>query len=112
MVLYDTLRTLGLFIFSALFEILGCYLPYLYFRKEGSLWLLPLAALCLFIFAWSLSLHPEAAGRVYAAYGTVYVSMAFFWLWAVEGINPGLKDFLGMGIILTGMVVLMIGRKG
>ena len=62
-------KTLGLFVLTALAEILGCYLPYLWLKKQGSVWLLIPAACSLALFAWLLSLHPTAAGRVYAAYG-------------------------------------------
>jgi small multidrug resistance family-3 protein len=57
-------------------EIVGCYLPDLYLRKSGSPWLLVPATGCLALFAWLLSLHPTAAGRVYAAYGGVYICVA------------------------------------
>ena len=36
------------------------------------------------------TLHPQAAGRVYAAYGGVYVSMALLWLWAVDSVRPSM----------------------
>ncbi len=64
-------QMLGLFIITALAEIVGCYLPYLWLKKDGPIWLLVPAALSLALFAWLLSLHPTAAGRVYAAYGGV-----------------------------------------
>ena len=63
------LKTTFLFILTALAEIIGCYLPYLWLRKGGSIWLLVPAALSLMVFAWLLSLHPAASDRVYAAYG-------------------------------------------
>ena len=63
------LRTLGLFVITALSEIIGCFLPYLWLRKNGSPWPLVPAALSLAIFAWLLTSHPAAAGREYAAYG-------------------------------------------
>jgi small multidrug resistance family-3 protein len=69
-------KTIGLFILTALAEILGCYLPYLWLRKQGSAWLLLPAALSLILFTWLLTLHPTASGRVYAAYGGVYVAVA------------------------------------
>lgn len=69
-------QTLGLFVLTALAEILGCYLPWLWPRGSGSAWLLVPAALSLAAFVWLLTLHPTAAGRVYAAYGGVYVSAA------------------------------------
>ncbi len=71
-------RTLGLFVATALAEIIGCYLPYLWLRKSGPGWLLLPAAASLATFAWLLSLHPTAAGRTYAAYGGVYVVTAIF----------------------------------
>lgn len=70
------IRTVGLFVLTALAEILGCYLPYLWLKRNGSAWLLIPAALSLALFAWLLTLHPAAAGRIYAAYGGVYVAVA------------------------------------
>ena len=61
-------QTFGLFVLTALAEIVGCYLPYLWLKKHGSVWLLIPAACSLALFAWLLSLHPTAAGRVYAAH--------------------------------------------
>ena len=74
------MKTLLLFLVTALAEIVGCYLPYLWLRKGGSAWLLVPAAASLALFAWLLTLHPTASGRVYAAYGGVYITMAIFWL--------------------------------
>lgn len=73
-------KTFALFVVTAFAEILGCYLPYLWLRKGGSAWLLLPATVFLLLFAWLLSLHPTAAGRVYAAYGGVYISVAIIWL--------------------------------
>jgi len=67
----DVLKTFGLFALTALAEIVGCYLPYLWLKQDRSAWLLVPAAASLALFAWLLSLHPTAAGRVYAAYGGV-----------------------------------------
>lgn len=65
------LTTLLLFVATAVAELVGCYLPYLWLRKGGSVWLLLPAALSLAVFVWLLTLHPAASGRVYAAYGGV-----------------------------------------
>ena len=61
------MRTLLLFVATAFFEIVGCYLPWLWLRKDGSAWLLLPAAAALAVFVWLLSLHPTASGRVFAA---------------------------------------------
>jgi small multidrug resistance family-3 protein len=104
-------KTLALFILTAVAEILGCYLPCLWLRKAGSVWLLAPAAASLALFAWLLSLHPTVAGRVYAAYGGVYVCVAVFWLWAVDGVRPTAWDLVGVGICLVGMAVIMLGPR-
>jgi small multidrug resistance family-3 protein len=100
-----------LFIVTALAEIAGCYLPYLWLRQGGSVWLLLPAALSLALFVWLLSLHPSAAGRVYAAYGAVYVTVALGWLWAVDGVRPTLSDLLGVGVILIGMAIILFSSR-
>ena len=107
----DLLKITILFIITALAEIVGCYLPYLWLRREGSAWLLVPAAASLGIFAWLLSLHPTAAGRVYAAYGGVYISVALVWLWKVDGIRPNTWDLLGVCLCLAGMAVIMLGSR-
>lgn len=106
------LQTLGLFILTALAEITGCYLPYLWLKKDASAWLLVPAAASLALFVWLLSLHPTAAGRVYAAYGGVYVSVAIVWLWIVDAARPTLWDVAGVAICLAGMAVIMFGAHG
>ena len=69
-------KTVLLFLVTALAEIVGCYLPSLWLSHEKSAWLLVPGALSLAAFAWLLSLHPTASGRVYAAYGGVYIFVA------------------------------------
>ncbi|MDO1510521.1 MULTISPECIES: YnfA family protein [unclassified Neisseria] len=105
------LKTLLLFTATALAEIVGCYLPYVWLRQNGSPWLLLPAALSLAVFAWLLTLHPTASGRVYAAYGGVYISTALLWLWAVDGVKPQITDWIGVALCLSGMVMIMAGAR-
>jgi small multidrug resistance family-3 protein len=103
------LKTLGLFVLTAIAEILGCYLPYVWLRKNGSSWLLVPAALSLALFAWLLTLHPAATGRVYAAYGGVYIAVALVWLWHVDGVPLTRWDVTGAGVALAGMGIIVWG---
>lgn len=105
------LKTFTLFVVTAVAEILGCYLPYLWLKKQGSPWLLIPALVSLAIFAWLLTLHPTAAGRVYAAYGGVYICVAIAWLWLVDGVRPTSWDLIGAAIALTGMVIIVLGPR-
>ena len=104
-------KTLLLFVLTAIAEIVGCYLPYLWLKKDESAWLLIPAAVSLALFVWLLTLHPTAAGRVYAAYGGVYVSVAILWLWAIDAVRPTTTDFVGVAITLVGMGVIILGTQ-
>jgi len=101
----------ALFLVTALAEIVGCYLPYLWLRHGKSPWILIPAALSLGLFAWLLTLHPTAAGRVYAAYGGVYITTALAWLWLVDGVRPQFADYIGASLCLAGMAVIMFAPR-
>ncbi|MEO5655194.1 MAG: YnfA family protein [Nitrosospira sp.] len=105
------LKILFLFLITAVTEIIGCYLPYLWLNQGQSAWLLIPAAASLALFAWLLTLHPTAAGRTYAAYGGVYIFVAILWLWAVDGIRPTAWDVAGSLVALAGMGIIMFGPK-
>ncbi|ARU03987.1 hypothetical protein CCO03_04235 [Comamonas serinivorans] len=105
-------HTVGLYALTALAEILGCYLPWLWLRQDKSAWLLLPAALALAAFVWLLTLHPAASGRVYAAYGGVYVCMALIWLWVVDGVRPTVWDGVGGAVALAGMAIIAFAPRG
>ena len=106
------LSTILLFMLTALAEIVGCYLPYLWLRRGASAALLVPAGLSLAAFAWLLTLHPVAAGRTYAAYGGVYVVAALIWLWLVDGVPPDRWDLLGAAVSLSGMAIIAFAPRG
>jgi len=101
------MKTVGLYLLTALAEILGCYLPYLWLRQGTSPWVLLPGAASLAVFAWLLTLHPDASGRVYAAYDGVYIAMAIAWLWAVDGVRPSPWDLAGVAVALGGMAIIV-----
>ncbi|WP_193072606.1 YnfA family protein [Pseudomonas sp. FME51] len=105
-------KTFALFALTAVAEIVGCYLPYLWLKQGKSVLLLIPAAASLALFAWLLSLHPTAAGRVYAAYGGVYIGTAIIWLWLVDGIKPTIWDLVGSAVAILGMAIIMFAPRG
>ncbi len=105
------LKTTLLFFATALAEIIGCFLPYLWLKKQGSAWLLLPAALSLMLFVWLLTLHPAASGRIYAAYGGVYVATALLWLRVVDGVKLSALDWVGAGVALVGMLIIVSGWR-
>jgi small multidrug resistance family-3 protein len=98
-------------VLTAVAEIVGCYLPYLWLREGKSPLLLIPAAVSLTLFAWLPTLHPTAAGRVYAAYVAVYVSVALVWLRVVEGVPLTFRDLVGAVVVLAGMGILIGGAQ-
>lgn len=100
------LKTFALFVLTALAEIIGCWLPYLWLRQGKSAWLLLPAAASLAAFAWLLTLHPAASGRIYAAYGGVYIVTALFWLRFADKVPPAWNDWLGAALCLCGAAVI------
>jgi small multidrug resistance family-3 protein len=107
----NLLATTLLFAVTAIAEILGCYLPLLWLKGRAPVWTLIPAALSLALFVWLLTLHPLAAGRVYAAYGGVYVATALAWLWFVQGIRPSLWDVIGASVAILGMAIIVLAPR-
>ncbi|MDM2840936.1 YnfA family protein [Citrobacter sp. Cpo086] len=103
------LKTTFLFFVTALYEIIGCFLPWLWLKRGATAWLLIPAGVSLALFVWLLTLHPAASGRVYAAYGGVYVVTALLWLRIVDGVKLSLYDWSGALVALCGMLIIVAG---
>ncbi|MBG5881599.1 MULTISPECIES: YnfA family protein [Providencia] len=106
-----SLKIIGLFFLTAIAEILGCYFPYLWMKKQGSIWLLVPTVLSLMLFVWLLTLHPEASGRIYATYGGIYIVTALIWLKVVDGVSLAATDLIGALVVLLGAGIIISGWK-
>ncbi len=84
-------------------------MPWLWLKRGASALLLIPAGVSLVLFVWLLTLHPAASGRVYAAYGGVYVCTALLWLRFVDGIRLSLYDWAGALVALCGMLIIVAG---
>jgi small multidrug resistance family-3 protein len=107
----ELVKAAALFLVTALAEIVGCFLPYLWLRRGGSPWLLFPGAASLAAFAWLLSLHPTSAGRTYAAYGGVYITTAMLWLWLAERQIPTRWDLVGAALCVAGSATIVLGSR-
>lgn len=110
--LIKVFTTFFLFVLTAIAEILGCYFPYLILNQGRSYWLWIPTALSLAIFVWLLTLHPAASGRIYAAYGGIYIFTALMWLRYVDQIMLSRWDMLGGAIVLLGAAVIILQPQG
>jgi small multidrug resistance family-3 protein len=104
------MKTFALYSVTALAEIFGCYAFYLTIRLGKPLWWITPGMASLAVFAWLLTLHPmEGAGRVYAAYGGVYIAASLVWLWLIEKQTPDRWDLIGAVLWLAGAAVIYFG---
>ncbi|WP_455602865.1 YnfA family protein [Acinetobacter pecorum] len=104
--------TFFLFFVTALMEILGCYFPYLILNQGKSHWLWIPTALALAIFVWLLTLHPAASGRIYAAYGGIYIFSALMWLRFIDQVTLSRWDLLGGMVVILGALIIILQPQG
>ena len=101
------LQSVALFGLAGLAEIGGGYLMWLWWR-DGRPWHIGLlGALILVLYGIVPTYQPAHFGRVYAAYGGVFVVLSVLWGIAVDRIMPDRWDVLGAGLCLVGVAVMM-----
>jgi small multidrug resistance family-3 protein len=105
-------KSLLFFVAAGLCEIGGGYLVWLWIRHGKSRWLALLGALVLFLYGVIPTLQPAHFGRVYAAYGGVFIVLSILWGWWVDGISPDRADLIGGLIALAGVAVIMYWPRG
>lgn len=110
--LTKVLSTFVLFLVTAVMEILGCYFPYLILNQGSSHWLWIPTALALGAFVWLLTLHPAASGRIYAAYGGIYIFTALLWLRYVDQAYLTRWDIMGGAVVLIGAAMIILQPQG
>ena len=108
----QVLKVFGLFFITAIAEILGCYFPYLILNQAKSPWLWLPTILSLSVFVWLLSLHPAASGRIYAAYGGIYICTALMWLRYVDQVTLTRWDIGGGVMVLLGACFIILQPQG
>jgi small multidrug resistance family-3 protein len=105
-------KSLALFMFAGLCEIGGGYLVWLWLREGRSIWVAIAGAAVLILYGVVPTLQPANFGRVYAAYGGVFVVLSILWGWKVDNILPDRFDVLGGLICLIGVGVIMYWPRG
>ncbi len=101
------LKSVFLFILAGLCEIGGGYLVWLWLREGRSHWFGLFGAVILMLYGIIPTLQPAHFGRVYAAYGGIFVVMSILWGWRIDSIDPDRYDIMGGIICLIGIFVIM-----
>jgi len=99
------------FVLAGLCEIGGGYLVWLWLREGKSIWLAAMGAFVLVLYGIIPTLQPANFGRVYAAYGGVFVALSILWGWRVDKIRPDKFDIIGGLVALVGVAIIMYAPR-
>ena len=105
------LSSLGLFVLAGLCEIGGGYLVWLWFREGRPLAYGIVGAIILVLYGILPTFQPAQFGRVYAAYGGMFIVLSLLWGWGIDGARPDRFDIIGASICLVGMAVIMYAPR-
>lgn len=98
----------GLFVLAGLCEIGGGYLVWGTIRDGRPLAWAGIGAVVLVLYGVVAALQPiPEFGRVYAAYGGIFVVMAIVWAVLVDGFRPDRYDLIGATVVLAGVIVMI-----
>jgi len=97
-----------LFIVAGLAEIGGGYLIWLWLRESKPYWYGVIGALILVVYGIIPTIQSfPSFGRVYAAYGGVFIILAVFWGWLVDKKTPDFYDWVGAIVCLAGVSIIL-----
>jgi len=100
------LVTLSLFFAAAIAEIGGGYLVWSWIRKKKKIVLGLAGALVLFVYGIIPTFQPANFGRVYAAYGGIFIVFSILWGLFVDKKKPDRYEIIGSLIVLAGTVII------
>ena len=101
------LKSFFLFVFAGFCEIGGGYLIWLWLKTDKPFWYGILGALILTLYGVVATFQTAGFGRVYAAYGGIFIIMALVWAWKVDGFMPDKWDIIGALIALAGACIIV-----
>lgn len=100
------------FLLAGIAEIGGGYLVWLYMRDDKSPLYLLAGAIILILYGIIPTFQPEASfGKVYAAYGGVFIALSILWAWLIDGLRPDMYDIIGGLVCLVGVYIIMYAPR-
>jgi small multidrug resistance family-3 protein len=112
MVTMDVIKSLFYFLLAGLCEIGGGYLVWLWIREGRSIWYALAGAVILILYGIIPTLQPANFGRVYAAYGGVFIVLSILWGWQIDHVAPDRFDLIGGAVALAGVIIIMYAPRG
>jgi small multidrug resistance family-3 protein len=105
------LKSILIFMLAGLCEIGGGYLVWLWLKEDKPMWIGAFGLVILGLYGVVATFQSANFGRVYAAYGGIFIVLAILWGWKVDGIVPDKFDVIGGSIALVGMAVIMYAPR-
>ncbi len=103
----ETAKSFGLFFVAALFEVGGAYCIWQWLHSGKTAFLVLLGLAAFFVYSLLQTLQSFSFGRAFAAYAGVFLITALCWGWFVDGNKPDRWDWIGAGICLAGVTVIV-----
>lgn len=103
--------SLALFFVAALFEIGGGYLVWLWLKEKRRLLLGVSGGIILFIYGVIPTLQTAHFGRVYAAYGGIFIVSSIIWGFIVDKKKPDRYEIIGAFVALLGAAIIMYAPR-
>lgn len=105
-------KSLFYFILAGLFEIGGGYLIWLWLRESKEIWYGITGAFILILYGIIPTFQPASFGRVYAAYGGIFIVLSILWGWRIDSVVPDKYDLIGGFVALVGVLIIMYWPRG
>ena len=107
----SVIKAIGIFVIAGLCEIGGGYLAWLWLKEAKPLWIGVIGLIILGLYGVVATWQSANFGRVYAAYGGIFIVLAILWGWKVDGFIPDKFDIIGGIISLIGMAIIMFAPR-
>ena len=101
------IQSLLFFVLAGLCEIGGGYLVWLWLRENKNIAYGFAGAGVLVLYGIVPTFQPANFGRVYAAYGGIFIVLSILWGWQIDKIAPDKCDLIGASIALFGVLIIM-----
>ena len=98
--------TLGLFFVAALMEIGGGYLVWQWIREKKGIAIGLMGGIVLFLYGIIPTLQPSHFGRIYAAYGGIFIVSSIVWGIIVNKKKPDRFEIIGSLVAVSGAIII------
>jgi small multidrug resistance family-3 protein len=106
------LNAIILFILAGIAEIGGGYLVWMWLREGKPIYWGIIGAIILAIYGVIATLQKfPSFGRVYAAYGGVFIVLSILWGWGVDKKTPDFYDWIGAAVCLIGASIILFAPR-